>query len=146
MREEGGRGSGVSVRTGGAVMAGQAYAAPEGGSNAPALQDGRPGIEIAGVSIPILGSARSPVYLRSPVSRDREEFLALSRSSERFYRNLARATGALSLVLRHAFDTLRLHRLEANISRATRASIALVRRAGFRREGFSRRYLKINGR
>lgn len=55
-------------------------------------------------------------------------------------------TLALPLVLRHAFDTLRLHRLEANIQPENDASIALVRRAGFTREGFSRRYLKINGR
>lgn len=54
-------------------------------------------------------------------------------------------TAALQLVLRHAFDTLRLHRLEANIQPGNKASIALVRRAGFTREGFSRRYLKING-
>jgi [ribosomal protein S5]-alanine N-acetyltransferase len=55
-------------------------------------------------------------------------------------------TEALPLVLRHAFDTLRLHRLEANIQPGNEASIALVRRAGFTREGFSRRHLKINGR
>jgi len=52
----------------------------------------------------------------------------------------------LRLVLRHAFDTLGLHRLEANIQPGNRASIRLVKRAGFRREGFSPRYLKILGR
>ena len=52
----------------------------------------------------------------------------------------------LLLVLRHAFDTLGLHRLEANIQPAIRASIRLVKRIGFRREGFSPRYLKILGR
>ena len=52
----------------------------------------------------------------------------------------------LALVLRHAFDTLGLHRLEANIQPANRASIRLVKRIGFRREGFSPRYLKILGR
>lgn len=55
-------------------------------------------------------------------------------------------TQALPLVLRHAFDTLGLHRLEANIQPGNEASIRLVRRAGFTHEGFSRRYLKINGR
>lgn len=211
MRAEAGRGSGESVRTGTAVMGEERYAAPQGRSNA-ALLAAEPRIEIA----PVPASIRSErgntrVYLRPPRPRDQEEFLALSRSSERFYRNLTSAprtaaefaafldrasrddhevflvcrcdddailgmiainqivrgnlqsaylgfrigaayagrgymTLALPLVLRHAFDTLRLHRLEANIQPENDASIALVRRAGFTREGFSRRYLKINGR
>jgi [ribosomal protein S5]-alanine N-acetyltransferase len=52
----------------------------------------------------------------------------------------------IELVLRHAFPTLRLHRVEANIQPGNQASIALARGAGFRREGFSPRYLKIGGR
>jgi ribosomal-protein-alanine N-acetyltransferase len=52
----------------------------------------------------------------------------------------------LDLVLRAAFVELRLHRLEANIQPGNRASIALASGAGFRREGFSPRYLKISGR
>jgi [ribosomal protein S5]-alanine N-acetyltransferase len=50
------------------------------------------------------------------------------------------------LVLRRAFLELRLHRLEANIQPGNKASIALAQGAGFRREGFSPRYLKIGGR
>src|SRR5262245_39262861 len=56
------------------------------------------------------------------------------------------ASEALDLTLKYAFQTLRLHRLEANIQPSNRASIALVKRAGLVREGFSRRYLKICGR
>ena len=52
----------------------------------------------------------------------------------------------LELVLRRAFVDLRLHRLEANIQPGNAASIALARGAGFQREGFSPRYLKIGGR
>jgi ribosomal-protein-alanine N-acetyltransferase len=53
---------------------------------------------------------------------------------------------ALWLVLKYSFEKLRLHRLEANIQPSNSASIALVKHAGFVREGFSRRYLKICGR
>ena len=52
----------------------------------------------------------------------------------------------LSLVIAQAFRRLRLHRLEANIQPANRASLRLVRRLGFRREGYSPRYLKVRGR
>ncbi len=52
----------------------------------------------------------------------------------------------IQLVLRHAFLSLRLHRIEANIQPDNKASIALASGAGFRREGFSPRYLKIGGR
>jgi ribosomal-protein-alanine N-acetyltransferase len=52
----------------------------------------------------------------------------------------------IQLVLRRAFVDLRLHRIEANIQPGNSASAALARSAGFRREGFSPRYLKIGGR
>jgi ribosomal-protein-alanine N-acetyltransferase len=55
-------------------------------------------------------------------------------------------TEGIQLVLRHAFQDLRLHRVEANIQPDNHASIALARGAGFHREGFSPRYLKIAGR
>jgi ribosomal-protein-alanine N-acetyltransferase len=52
----------------------------------------------------------------------------------------------LAAVLRLAFRRYKLHRLEANIQPANGRSIALVRSLGFSLEGYSPRYLKINGR
>lgn len=55
-------------------------------------------------------------------------------------------TEGLRLAMQEAFDTHGLHRLEANIQPGNTASRRLVRRLGFRREGFSPRYLEIAGR
>ncbi len=52
----------------------------------------------------------------------------------------------MQLALRFAFNELRLHRVEANIQPANERSLGLAKRSGFRREGFSPRYLKIGGR
>ncbi|WP_329620354.1 GNAT family N-acetyltransferase [Streptomyces sp. NBC_01255] len=54
-------------------------------------------------------------------------------------------TEALGLLLAYAFGPLDLHRLEANIQPGNTASRALVRRAGFRLEGFSPAMLFIDG-
>ncbi|MFF2923390.1 GNAT family N-acetyltransferase [Streptomyces celluloflavus] len=51
----------------------------------------------------------------------------------------------LRLVLHHAFEELGLHRMEANIQSANVLSLALVKRAGFRLEGFSPDFLFIDG-
>ena len=55
-------------------------------------------------------------------------------------------TEGLTLALRWVFGSLRLHRVEANIQPGNEPSRALVRRLGFRCEGFSPRYLKVGGR
>lgn len=55
------------------------------------------------------------------------------------------ATRAVLLSLDHAFDGMRLHRVEANVQPTNTASLALVRRVGFREEGLCRKYLEIAG-
>lgn len=54
-------------------------------------------------------------------------------------------TSGLKLVVRHAFDEMGLHRLEANIQPSNERSIALAKRCGFRLEGMSPRFLYIDG-
>jgi ribosomal-protein-alanine N-acetyltransferase len=48
-------------------------------------------------------------------------------------------------MLPFAFVTLGLHRLEAACLPHNQASQRVLQKAGFKREGMARRYLKING-
>jgi ribosomal-protein-alanine N-acetyltransferase len=54
-------------------------------------------------------------------------------------------TAAVMTVLPFAFGTLRLHRVEAACVPSNGASIRLLEKAGFQREGFARQYLCIDG-
>jgi ribosomal-protein-alanine N-acetyltransferase len=54
-------------------------------------------------------------------------------------------TAALRALLPVSFTTLRLHRLEAACIPANVASISLLEKTGFKREGCARSYLCING-
>ncbi|BAT58762.1 putative ribosomal N-acetyltransferase YdaF [Variibacter gotjawalensis] len=52
---------------------------------------------------------------------------------------------AVRALTRFSFGALRLHRIEAACIPTNQASIALLERVGFRREGLARQYLCING-
>lgn len=54
-------------------------------------------------------------------------------------------TAAVATFVPFAFQTLRLHRIEAACIPANVASTRLLEKTGFRREGFAREYLCING-
>lgn len=54
-------------------------------------------------------------------------------------------TAALRVLIPFFFGTLRLHRLEAACIPTNTASIRLLEKAGFEREGYARSYLCING-
>jgi len=54
-------------------------------------------------------------------------------------------TAAVRTVIPFAFDTLRLHRLEAACIPTNSGSMRLLENTGFVREGYAREYLCING-
>jgi ribosomal-protein-alanine N-acetyltransferase len=54
-------------------------------------------------------------------------------------------TAALRALIPFCFNSLRLHRLEAACIPANAASIGLLEKTGFKREGYARGYLCING-
>jgi len=54
-------------------------------------------------------------------------------------------TQGLRAVIGEAFGVLRLHRVEANIQPANAASLSVIRRLGFEKEGLSPKYLFIDG-
>jgi ribosomal-protein-alanine N-acetyltransferase len=82
----------------------------------------------------------------SQISRGSLQSAYLGYAVGRPYARLGYMREGIQLVLEHAFLNLGLHRVEANIQPGNRASVALAAGAGFRREGFSPRYLKIGGR
>jgi ribosomal-protein-alanine N-acetyltransferase len=54
-------------------------------------------------------------------------------------------TAAMRALIPFCFGSLRLHRLEAACIPANAASVSLLEKAGFQREGYARSYLCING-
>jgi ribosomal-protein-alanine N-acetyltransferase len=54
-------------------------------------------------------------------------------------------TAAVRAVVPFVFDSLELHRLEAACLPTNTASMRLLEKTGFKREGLARRYLRING-
>ena len=56
-----------------------------------------------------------------------------------------RMTRAVAAIVDHGFTAMRLHRLEAACIPDNAASVKVLERNGFQREGFARGYLCING-
>ncbi|MDM5230431.1 GNAT family N-acetyltransferase [Lysinibacillus pakistanensis] len=54
-------------------------------------------------------------------------------------------TEAVKMVVRFAFDQIGLHRVEAYVSTQNNASIRVLEKSGFHREGLLRKLLYING-
>lgn len=62
------------------------------------------------------------------------------------YAGRGHMTDAVRVALSFAFDALRLHRVEAACLPHNAASVRLLEKVGFSREGYARRYLCIDGR
>jgi ribosomal-protein-alanine N-acetyltransferase len=61
------------------------------------------------------------------------------------YMGKGHMTNAVRAALPHAFEALRLHRIEAAAQPTNTRSVNVLRRCGFVEEGLARRYLRING-
>ena len=61
------------------------------------------------------------------------------------YARQGHMTAAVNAVIPFAFGTLKLHRIEAACIPANVASVRLLEKTGFKREGFARQYLCIDG-
>jgi [ribosomal protein S5]-alanine N-acetyltransferase len=55
-------------------------------------------------------------------------------------------TEALDTAIRYVFDSVRLHRIEANIQPENAPSLRVAQKLGFREEGLARKYLKIDSK
>lgn len=55
-------------------------------------------------------------------------------------------TEAVRLIVEYAFEKLKLHRIEAGVMPHNLASIRVLKKAGFHKEGIARKNVKINGK
>lgn len=61
------------------------------------------------------------------------------------HRNAGFMTEAVNLITDFGFNTIGLHRIEANIMPRNLASLRVLEKCGFQNEGSSQEYLRING-
>lgn len=62
------------------------------------------------------------------------------------YANCGYTTEAGLLLMAHAYNDLKLHRIEASVMPSNAPSVRVLEKLGFRREGLARWYLFINNR
>jgi ribosomal-protein-alanine N-acetyltransferase len=90
------------------------------------------------------GAIAGVIYLNS-VIRGRFQNASLAYAAFVPHAGRGYLSEGLELALKHAFEELRLHRLEAQIQPGNKASVKLVQRRGFRKEGCSPDLLFIDG-
>lgn len=81
----------------------------------------------------------------SNVVRGAWESCALGYFIDEGHNGRGLATEAAVLAVRFAFEEAALHRVQAAVMPRNAASVRVLEKSGFRREGFSERYLKIDG-
>src|SRR5690606_691587 len=74
------------------------------------------------------------------------QYCTLGYSIDERFEGQGLMTESLRVAIDYAFRELRLHRIEANYMPHNRRSGRVLRRLGFVVEGYSRDYLRINGR
>jgi ribosomal-protein-alanine N-acetyltransferase len=91
------------------------------------------------------GGALAGMVTIDSIIRGRYQSASLSYAAFVAAAGRGHMSAGVALVLRYAFCELRLHRLEASIQPANQASLRLVGRLGFRKEGYSPTMLFIDG-
>lgn len=80
------------------------------------------------------------------VTRGSLQSALIGYSMDGDYNGKGYMTEAVRFVVRHAFEVLALHRIEAGVMPHNRGSLRVMEKAGFEREGLCRRNVNINGR
>lgn len=88
----------------------------------------------------IAGTVAISEITRGPYQRAVAGYNAFAYSARQGY-----LTEGFGLVFRFVFEDLNLHRLEADIQPANEPSLRLARKVGFRREGYSPKFILIDG-
>ncbi|MFJ1651357.1 GNAT family protein [Streptomyces sp. NPDC088337] len=88
----------------------------------------------------IVGGANINNIVRGALQNGTLGYTAYASTTGRGY-----MTEGVRLIIQHAFGELGLHRLEANVQPDNTASLKLIQRLGFRREGYSTAFQFING-
>jgi ribosomal-protein-alanine N-acetyltransferase len=89
---------------------------------------------------PLVGRVRLSVVVRGPWQNAN-----LGYYVDRSTNGRGVGTEAVGLVVRFAFERLRLHRVQAAVMPRNAPSIRVLEKNGFRREGLAPNYLRING-
>jgi ribosomal-protein-alanine N-acetyltransferase len=111
-----------------------------------AAEDSRDGAVVRWLMVPQVGPRRIVGRINyTQIVRGPFQSCMLGYAVDRDVEGQGLMFEALQATLGHAFDVLRLHRVQANHLPENHRSARLLQRLGFRIEGLARDYLYING-